>query len=169
MKIDSKIFLFRLRPNNYARVDNFITRSAQPAEENFLWLKKHGITDVYNFRTMYKPSVHFNEKDVVENLGMKYHHIPSITARPSEKNIFEFLKSIEEVKKSRGQAHIHCMAGADRTGMYAFIYKTLKNIDLIQENINEWLKLGHNRYYYPNLIDWAKDFVMNNAQNFKHL
>ncbi len=164
MKIDYPKTFCGFRPDNYARVNDFITRSAQPAKENFIWLKNHGITDIYNFRTMYKSSIHFNEKDVVETLGMKYHNIPSITAKPSEKNVFEFLKSINEVKNSKGKAHIHCMAGADRTGMYAFIYKSLNNIDMISENIDEWIKLGHNRQLYPNLIDWAKNFVLRYAK-----
>lgn len=150
---------FKGQPGNYLQIDNFLSRSAQPAKEDFVWLKERGITDVFNFRTMYKTGTDFVEKDVVESLGMNYHNIPSITKSPSETNIFEFLNRVEDIKQKGGKAHIHCKAGADRTGMYAFIYKTLKGISTVTENRSEWIKMGHNIKLYPDLIGWTENFL----------
>ena len=140
------------KPKNYGVLDKYVSRSSQPQKEDFLWLKEHGVTDVFNFRTMHKPDVDFDEEAVVKSLGMNYHQIPSITRDPKEENIDLFLKKVEEVKKRGGKVHIHCKAGADRTGMYAFIYKMLNNIDTKAQNLAEWFK--HRLHYkrYPQLL-----------------
>lgn len=146
-------------PDNYAKIDNYVSRSAQPQKEDFVWLKKQGVTDIFNFRTMTVSGIGFDEKTEVEKLGMKYHNIPSVTRHPKEENIDTFLKEIDEVKQKGGKAHIHCKAGADRTGMYAFIYKAKNHIDTTANNMKEWIARGHNRKLYPNLAGWVNQFV----------
>ncbi|MCM1003944.1 MAG: tyrosine-protein phosphatase [Candidatus Gastranaerophilales bacterium] len=148
--------IFKGKPNNYARIDDVVSRSAQPKEEDFIWLKSQGVTDIINFRTMIEPAQTFDEKNVVENLGMKYHNIPTITPKPTEEKVAEFLDIVEGVQKQGGKAHIHCKAGADRTGMYAFIYKGVKGIGSMIDNEREWLAFGHNNKRFPKLINWAK-------------
>ena len=146
-------------PSNYSPVDRFVSRSAQPKQEDFAWLKEHGVTDVFNFRTMYRPDVDFDEEKTVKELGMNYHNIPSITAEPTEENVELFLTEMEEVRQRGGKAHIHCKAGADRTGMYAFIYKMLHRIGTFDGNLEEWIARGLHYRSYPNLMDWAKNYV----------
>ena len=103
--------------------------------------------------------VEFDEKTSVEALGMKYHNIPSITSKPSEKNVSDFLNLAKNIADKDGKLHIHCKAGADRTGMYAFIYKAIKNIGTLAENEKEWIAKGHNIQRYPDLRAWTKDLV----------
>ena len=154
-----KIVAFTGKPDNYGKINDSISRSAQPQKEDFVWLKEQGITDVVNFRTMEKEKIDFNEREVVESLGMKYHNIPSYTRNPSDKNIKRFLSLADKVTNNNGKMHIHCMAGADRTGMYAFIYKTVKNIGTMNENLNEWLDFGHHKNFFPDLVPWTKEYV----------
>lgn len=150
---------FTGKPENYAVIDNYVSRSAQPQKDDFVWLKEQGVTDVFNFRTMYEPSVDFDEKELVKTLGMKYHNIPSITLRPSEEKVETFLKEIDEVIENGGKAHLHCKAGADRTGMYAYIYKSLKNIGLRFANQIEMLRMGHHIELYPDLLPWTNNLI----------
>ena len=162
MKIQQlKAFVFKAMPKNYAKVDNYISRSAQPNKEDFLWLKEQGVTDIINFRTMCIEKIDFDEPTEVKNAGMRYHNIPSRTKEPRKDNIIKFLDLIESIKAQSGKAHIHCMAGADRTGMYAFIYKAINGIGTLVENEKEWLALGHDVKLFPNLRAWTKDFVKN--------
>ena len=147
------------KPQNYSVIDKYVSRSAQPKEEDLAWLKEQGVTDILNFRTMYQPGIDYDEESVAKELGMKYHSIPSVTAEPQEKSVNMFLKKIESIKKQGGRIHIHCYAGADRTGMYAFIYKTLNGIGTLDKNKKEWLAKGHNYNKYPDLISWAENFV----------
>ncbi len=150
---------FKGKPNNYSKVDKYVSRSAQPQKEDFEWLKKHGVTDVINFRTMIEPSVDFDEKEVVEKLGMKYHSIPTVTFAPNETKIDSFMSLVDEISQNGGKAHIHCKAGADRTGMYTFIYKSMKQIGDMVQNETEWINKGHNTKLYPNLIPWTENFL----------
>jgi len=150
---------FTGKPSNYAQITGSVSRSAQPQKEDFLWLKNNGVTDIINFRTMGVSGIDFNEKNTVENLGLKYHNIPTHTRQPKEAQVVEFLNLVDSITENNGKVHIHCRAGADRTGMYSFIYKAMKNIGSNAENINEWIKLGLHQNLYPNLIDWAKDCV----------
>jgi len=153
---------FRGEPQNYAKVDQHLSRSAQPQKMDLLWLKEQGVTDIFNFRTMVAPEINFDEKEEVEKLGMKYHNIPSITNEPSEENVKKFLSKMEEIIANKGKAHIHCKAGADRTGLYALIYKSMKKIGNWQENWLEMIKRGHFFIKYQNVIPFAEKFVNKN-------
>lgn len=151
--------MFKGKPDNYLKIDEHISRSAQPQKEDFVWLKEQGITDIFNFRTMHVSGLDFNEKQEVERLGMRYHSIPSYTRSPKEENVDRFLKEVDEVKVQGGKSHIHCKAGADRTGMYAFIYKSREGIGTVIDNVKEWLAHGHNKKLFPDLEDWARSFI----------
>ena len=89
---------------------------------------------------MVTPALNFEEPKVVQELGMKYHNIPSISKNPSEENISNFLKLVDKISADNGKIHIHCKQGADRTGMYSFIYKAVKNIGTTSENTIEWIQ-----------------------------
>ena len=148
------------KPENYAVIDKYVSRSAQPQKEDFAWLKSQGVTDIFNFRTMNKQKVNFDEEKEVAVQGLRYHAIPSTTIEPKEENVNRFLKEIEEVKAKGGKAHIHCMAGADRTGMYSFIYKMKNHLGTQAENIAEWCEHGFHYKKYSNLIPWAEKFLL---------
>ena len=150
---------FKGIPNNYSKVDKFFSRSAQPQMDDFKWLKEQGVTDIINFRTMTVSGLDFSEKDVVESLGMKYHNIPTITSKPSSVDVLNFLNLLSQIEKNKGKAHVHCKAGADRTGMYSFIYKQLNHIGTTAENEREWIQKGHDIKRYPHMIKWAKETI----------
>ncbi len=150
---------FNGKPDNYKKIDNTVSRSAQPKAEDFKWLKEQGVTDVINFRTMYVSGIGFDEKSLVEQNGMKYHNIPSHTKTPNEQNIGKFLDIVDNVQKQGGKVHIHCKAGADRTGMYSWIYKQTHNLGSMKSNEKEMLEMGHHSKLYPNLINWIKNFL----------
>ena len=153
-------------PKNFGIVDSNISRSAQPEKNDFIWLREQGVTDIINFRTMFITGLAFDEAEEVRRLGMEYHPIPTVTREPSDTTVLAVLALITKIKNAGGKIHMHCKAGADRTGMYAFIYKCLKGIGSMAENEKEWLNYGHNTKRYPNLINWAKNFV-NKATRLK--
>jgi len=147
------------KPFNYSRIDSTVSRSAQPQANELVCLAQHGVTDIVNFRIMVKPEIDFDEKALVERLGMRYHSIPSITSKPSQENVLNFLKLAKKVKERGGRLHMHCQLGADRTGMYSFIYEIMNNIHTTSSAGWEWLRRGHNHQKYPNLMQWACDFI----------
>ena len=162
MKILKTSAGFQGQPRNYAVVDKYLSRSAQPEKEDLSWLKEQGVTDIFNFRTMTVSAIDYDEKTEVEKLGMRYHHIPSITRKPQEANVENFLSQMKEIASNKGKAHIHCKAGADRTGMYALIYKSLHKIGFWDLNKLEMISKGHFFMKYPNVIPWAEKYINKN-------
>ena len=66
---------------------------------------------------------------------------------------------MEGVKNKNGKVHIHCRQGADKTGMYAYIYERLNKIGTPFENYKEFLKHGWHFQRYPHLAIWAESFI----------
>ncbi len=148
------------RPHNFEVIDNLVSRSAMPtSERNIKWLKNHGITDVINLRTSGSLYHGGREREACEKYGMNYHHIPTDVKHPSEKQVGQFLDIIDGVGQKGGKVHIHCRLGADRTGMYSWIYKQTHGIGTLQENEAEMRKMGHDSLELPGLINWVKDYL----------
>lgn len=153
------MFKINLKPQNYKKIDDTLSRSAQVNKSNIRWLKGKGVTDIINFRTMEVPGLNFDEKAYIESKGMLYHSIPSVSMFPKKENVGKFLDIVEGVKKKGGKLHIHCKQGADRTGMYSYIYERLNNIGTKEENIKEMIDHLWHRNKYPNMQIWAELFV----------
>ncbi len=151
-------------PDIYQRVDNVLSRSAQPKKEDFEWLKEQGVTDIIDLKAFPEDKlISFNEQETVEKLGMKYHRIRTITPLPSERKVDTFLALLKSIGDKNGKAHVHCFKGVDRTGMYTFIYKTLNKNGNLDSNKQEWIDMGHNKGIFPFLIGWATKFI--NSKN----
>ena len=103
--------------------------------------------------------IDFDEELEVKKLGMNYHNIPTHTKNPKSFQVFDFLNLVDKITNNDGKVHIHCKAGADRTGMYSFIYKSVKNIGSLGENVMEWINRGYHLDLYPKLLPWAYNFV----------
>jgi len=147
-------------PVNYQKVDNFISRSAQPNQGNIDWLRENNVTDIVNFRRDNESfPVDFDECKYVESKGMTYHCISSYTNYPEEKNLGKFLDIVDGVKKKGGKMHIHCREGADRTGMYAYIYERLINLTPKAEAYKNFINGGWHNFDHPHLADFAENFV----------
>lgn len=146
------------RPENYKKIDSYLSRSAQPTKKGLKWLEKHGVTDVINLRTV-SADLKFDEEQVVKELGMTYHHIPTITKFPKKENVGEFLDIMEGIRQKGGKAHLHCKAGADRTGMFSYIYERLNNIGTVEDNLRELTEHLWHKDRYPYLDTWAEAFI----------
>lgn len=145
------------KPDNFKQIDKYLSRSAQPMEENLKWLKDQGVTDIINFRNMSK--FDFDEAGYVQKLGMNYHIMPSVTKFIEKENVEEFLNILEKVKSKNGKVSIHCDHGADRTGMFSYIYERLNNIGTRKDNLEELTKHRWHKEKYPNLVKWAEDII----------
>ena len=153
------MFKINFKPENYQKIDQTLSRSAQISKSNIRWLKEKGVTDIINFRTMNVADIRFDEKSYAENMGITYHSIPSVSLYPKQENVGKFLDIVEGVKKKGGKAHIHCKQGADRTGMYSYIYERFNNIGTPKENRDEMIKHEWHRDKYPHMVEWAETFV----------
>ena len=148
-----------VKPVNYKMVDLTLSRSGQIERQNVPWLKVNGFTDVINLRTMRNPAIDFDEGKTLEASGIKYHNIPSVSRSPMVENVNKFLKTVEDIKSAGGKVLVHCKQGADRTGMYVYIYESLNEIGTTFSRVLEMFRHGYHYRTYPHLIKWANDFV----------
>jgi len=104
-----------------AKVDN-IYISGQPTMEAFANLKTEGVTTVVNLRTEREMSnrdnVPFDERELLDSLGMNYVHIPLGRADHPYNN--EALKKFADaVDKADGKVLLHCTVAWRASHMWA--------------------------------------------------
>jgi uncharacterized protein (TIGR01244 family) len=105
----------------FAQTDNLYI-SGQPSEEAFTKLKSEGVTTVVNLRTPSEMEnreyVPFDEKAVVDSLGLEYIHIPlGGTEFPYTTEALQ--KFADAVDKAKGKVLLHCTVGRRASNMWA--------------------------------------------------
>ena len=96
--------------------------SGQPEKESFAKLKSDGVTTVINLRTPgevdNRENVPFDERVVVDSLGLEYIHIPlGGTEFPYTNEALQ--KFADAVDKAEGKVLLHCTVGRRASNMYA--------------------------------------------------
>lgn len=91
--------------DRYARVGSDLFIAGQPTERAIREMKAAGVTVVVNLRTSEEMArVRFDEKALVESLGMKYVHIPMRSPYPPAA-VPQFA---DVVKNANGKVLLHC-------------------------------------------------------------
>jgi uncharacterized protein (TIGR01244 family) len=125
----------------------------QPRVEHYAMLKSKGVKTVLNLR---RPSEHRadEEKQLVEELGMKYVNIPVDYQNPTPETVDEFLK-ITDDKASRPM-FVHCTA-AIRAGAYWAIRRVLRDGMNWDAALEEAKKVG--LVNAPHLEEFAQKYI----------
>lgn len=150
---------------NAGIIDDTLSRSAAPSYDDLVSLKDFGVRHIIDFR----PIRLTNEREIIDeiqtchDLGITYHSLPidsNDKTQPQASQIKEFFDIIDDAKAHNEKVHMHCQAGADRTGFFALLYKQKYGIDTLDNNINEMkLRYGHDCVYYPHLIPNALTYI----------
>ncbi|MCB9059464.1 MAG: dual specificity protein phosphatase family protein [Calditrichae bacterium] len=96
--------------------------SGQPDDSSFSWLKQQGVRTIINLRTDQEMNnrdyVPFDEKALLENLGLSYIHIPlggeNNPYTPQALNTFA-----ESIDKAEGKVLLHCTVAWRASHMWA--------------------------------------------------
>lgn len=119
---------------NFHKVTNDLYRGAQPTAEGIRQLKKLGIKTILNLRTFH------SDKDEIGETKVDYEHIRSTIWHPKEKEIIRFLQIV--TNKHHTPVFVHCMHGADRTGVMCAVYRLAICGWTKEEAIDEMTKGG---------------------------
>jgi uncharacterized protein (TIGR01244 family) len=112
------------RIDNFAKVDDSYFRGAQPVGRDYADLAALGIKTVINL-TSGEDAID-DERQVVEQNGMRYVHIPMSTRRaPSDQEIATFLAAV--TASGTQPVYVHCVGGRHRTGVMTAIYRMTKD------------------------------------------
>jgi uncharacterized protein (TIGR01244 family) len=108
---------------NWRRLDERITTSGQPTEQQLADIHALGVKHVVNL------GLHMHEKALpdeaasVTRLGMTYTHFPVDFQKPTEQDFQQFCAVMEQLKDV--PVHVHCIANAR---VSAFFYRYRRDV-----------------------------------------
>lgn len=106
--------------HNFYQINGHVYRGAQPDESGYEYLAKIGVKTVLDLRETGKRAL--KEERMVTALGMKYVNVAmSGLTPPTEAQISKILALLEDTRA--GAVFVHCMRGADRTGVVIAAYR----------------------------------------------
>jgi protein tyrosine phosphatase (PTP) superfamily phosphohydrolase (DUF442 family) len=106
---------------NWRRLNDKISLSGQPTEEQLSLIQGLGVTDVINLGPHSNKGALPDEAGTVARLGMNYVYIPVDFENPTEENFATFCEALEQ--RDGKQIHVHCIYNARVT---AFFYRYAK-------------------------------------------
>jgi protein tyrosine phosphatase (PTP) superfamily phosphohydrolase (DUF442 family) len=134
---------------NFAKISDVLYRGAQPTAEGFAQLKKMGIKTVVNLRS-------FNsDRSELKGTDLQYVHIYCKAWHPEDEDVIKFLKVIKDPKNQ--PVFVHCLHGADRTGMMVASYRIMEQGWPVDEAATETHNFGFHKVF-GDIQKYLKDF-----------
>lgn len=103
---------------NWRRLDDTITTSGQPTEDQLADIKDLGVTHVINLGPHHNVGALADEAGTLKALGMEYIYIPVEFEHPTEADFDRFCEAIEALRDTK--IHVHCIYNAR---VSAFFYR----------------------------------------------
>ena len=107
----------------FKKNDERISTSGQPAENQIKLIAELGFEIVINARPQSEMDEIFDERRVVENLGMKYFLIETEVSEPNMDELERFIELM--TRFSNKKIFLHCRANKRASGLLA-IYRVVK-------------------------------------------
>ncbi|MEM7087995.1 MAG: protein tyrosine phosphatase family protein [Pseudomonadota bacterium] len=114
---------------NWRRINDRITTSGQPNEDQLAEIRGLGVTHVVNLGPHDNKGALDDETGTVTGLGMTYVYIPVDFEAPSDDDFEDFKVAIED--RAVAKVHVHCIYNAR---VSAFLYRYSKVSDEISES-----------------------------------
>ena len=105
------------------RLDDLITTSGQPTEEQLAEIQALGVRHVVNLGLHTHEKALPDEAASVSRLGMEYIHIPVDFQNPTEQDFQQFCNVMERLADV--PVHVHCIANAR---VSAFFYRYRRDV-----------------------------------------
>ena len=138
---------------NFVRASTDFCTGGQPRDEHFVRLKAEGVRAVLNLRT---PGEHRadEERQAVEQAGLKYFNIPVVYREPTAAQADEFLKITDD--PANRPMFIHCTA-AIRVGAFWLIRRVVRDGWSWDRALEDARKVG--LVNAPHLEEFAKAYI----------
>jgi protein tyrosine phosphatase (PTP) superfamily phosphohydrolase (DUF442 family) len=108
---------------NWRRLDDRITTSGQPTEEQLTGIRDIGVAHVVNLALHTHEKALPDEAGSVRTLGMTYTHIPVDFRNPTQEDFDQFCAVMEQFKDA--PMHVHCIANYR---VSAFFYRYRRDV-----------------------------------------
>jgi protein tyrosine phosphatase (PTP) superfamily phosphohydrolase (DUF442 family) len=107
---------------NFLALSDAIGTAGQPLAEQFAAIKNAGYQVVINLALATSPQVLPNEKEMVEQHGMEYIHIPVVWENPRVEDALHFFDAMKAHADKK--IFVHCAANK-RVSAFLYLYRTL--------------------------------------------
>jgi protein tyrosine phosphatase (PTP) superfamily phosphohydrolase (DUF442 family) len=114
---------------NFLALSDAIGTAGQPLEEQFSAIKNAGYQVVINLALATSPQALPNEKEMVEQHGMEYIHIPVVWENPRVEDALHFFDAMKA--HADRKVFVHCAANK-RVSAFLYLYRTL-HLGIAQE------------------------------------
>ena len=108
---------------NWRRLDDRITTSGQPTEQQLADIQALGVRHIINLGLHTHEKALPDEAASVGRLGMTYIHIPVNFQNPTDEDFFKFCSAMEQLKEV--PVHVHCIANYR---VSAFFYRYRRDV-----------------------------------------
>jgi len=108
---------------NWRRLDDRITTSGQPTEQQLADIRVLGVRHIVNLGLHTHEKALPDEAASVARLGMTYIHIPVSFQNPTDQDFDQFCAIMEQLKDV--PVHVHCIANAR---VSAFFYRYRRDV-----------------------------------------
>ena len=113
---------------NWRRLDDRVTTSGQPTEEQLADIRALGVRHIVNLGLHSHEKALPDEATSVRNLGMTYIHIPVDFQNPTEGDFAQFCSVMADLQDV--PVHVHCIANYR---VSAFFYRYRRDVLRIDE------------------------------------
>ncbi len=135
---------------NLHKVSDALYRSAQPTAEGMRNLKELGVKTIINLRSFH------SDRGEIGETGLGYEHIYMKAWHPEEKEVVRFLQLVTD--PDRTPVLVHCMHGADRTGVLSAVYRVAVEGWTKDEALRELAEGGFGFHrFWKNLPEWFEN------------
>ncbi len=144
--------------DNLHKISEGLYRSAQPTREGMKNLEKMGIKTVINLRAFHSDSDTISGTTLLNDvLSVKTWHI-------EDEDVIRVLRTIQ--KKENGPFLIHCLHGADRTGVMSALYRIVVQGWTKEDALKEMVDGGYGFHpVWTNIITYVKNV---DVERIKH-
>lgn len=104
---------------NYVKINELISSSGQPTQEQFKKIKEEGFEVVISLVFNDESNPMRNEDEIVTNLGMTYFHIPVDFENPKVSDVKLFLNTLQALGANK--VWVHCTLN-HRVSAFMYVY-----------------------------------------------
>ena len=133
---------------NFTKVDATIACGGALSPEAFAGLKQAGFASIVNLRAASEAGVNVeDEQKAAQEAGLKYYHLPFVTATPDTAKIDEFLKLVAAPENQ--PMMLHCASGGRASVFWAVkrvmidgwpVEKAMNELPELSKNVSEPLR-----------------------------
>lgn len=141
-------------PKNYAKVDEIYSRSGQPTVEEISTLKDLGVRTILRLNSGKNSQNYSLETSFCASNGINLIDVPlAVDKFPSKENLLSILSAIKNTNNY--PIHVHCGAGADRTGGVTTAHLLEKGVPFpLAKNEGLSERYGHKKFYPFDHVFW---------------